>query len=153
MSEYTESSKQLIKLIKEKKFLFRKGMDEFSIPDYLKWFEKKNGIDFFAFPALLPYRADLIDLYSKKVVNTMFLPAPGGTLAMHTVVQISPKCHLIFIYSNSQDNHRVILFCTVYVSDPEDFFNFLDEADPYIVEDEKHVGFLNTNFDRDEKTI
>jgi len=153
MSEYTEHSKRLLAFLKERPFLFRDGIEEFSIPDYLKWFEYRNKKDFSAFPALLSYDAKILDSFSKKVVTSMFLPLPNGMLALHTIVQLSPTCHLIFVYANSEDKRKTLVYCTVYSTSPSDFFKFVEDVESYVVEDEKHVGFLPNSFDRDEKTI
>lgn len=141
MSEYTEASKLLLGFLKERPFLFRKGMDDFTIAEYLKWFEERNDSDFFAYPAMMTYDAKMIDLYSKKVVNSMFVPLTSGLLALHTIVQLSPTCHLIFVYSNSSDRRKVITYCTIYSTDPSDFFKFTEDADAYFFEDERHAGF------------
>ena len=141
MSEYTENSKRLLAFLKDHPFLFRSEMEDMGIADYLKWFEYRNKKDFSAFPALLTYDAKIIELYKDKVVNSMFLPLPNGAMALHTIVQLSPTCHLIFVYASSEDKRRTLVYCTVYSTDSSEFFKFIDEASPYVTDDERRVGF------------
>ncbi len=141
MSEYTDNAKRLLKFIRARPFLFRDDQDDFTITDYLKWFEYRNKKEFATFPALISYEGTLIDYYKDQVYNSRFFPLSSGAMALHTIVQVSPECHLILVYANSEDGQKTLVFCTVYATSAADFFKFVDEAEPYAVEDERRVGF------------
>ena len=98
MSEYNEQVLKLLKVLKDKPFLFPKGMAtriKFSL--YMDWFEKNNGVEFNQMPAMVHFNPDILNQFEKKVVWTGFAPTGGrdSTYALHSLIQLNKKFHII----------------------------------------------------------
>jgi hypothetical protein len=138
-NEYVENCKKMLKVFEERPWLFRKN-DLVQVSEYLAWFEKKTKKSFFVFPTMLPFDVAVLDQFEEQIFNTFFLPGGNGNLSMHTVVQVSPTFHILWLYGYSPDG-AVVVYATLYTSDPLDYRDFMVQQQAYFHEDQKPLGF------------
>lgn len=139
MSDYNEQVMKLITVIKDKPFLFPKTMPQrlkFSL--YFEWFEKHNKHEFAQMPAMVHFHPDILDQYSKNIVWTGFSSTDGhgGNHCLHTLVQVNPDQHIIFLYA--QENNQPSVIGTLYLKNVNDYLKFMQDNDFYIVR--KQIG-------------
>ena len=140
MSEYTDNCKRISDIIKNRPWLFKKTPN-LDISEYIKHFERSCDDDFFIFPAMLPYKNEILEKYEKNVFNTMFLPVVNGNLSLHTIVQLNRSHHIFFMWGNSSDNKETVLYATLYTTNPADYRTFLIDNEKYINSEERTAGF------------
>lgn len=156
-NEYVDNCKKMLKVFEDRPWLFKKN-DLIPVAEYLLYFERKNKKGFFVFPTMLPFNIPILDEFQKKVFNTLFLPTMGGQLNMNTIVQVSADYHIFFLYGYSPEGD-VVVYATLYTTDPLDYRDFMKKYEEYLHEDKKNLGFSGgvipdrglTAIDRTEK--
>lgn len=127
-------------MMRQRPWLFKKTPN-IDLGGYMKYFEEYVKGDFFLFPAMLPYKKEIIDKYKDNVFNTMFLPAAGGNLSLHTIIQVNEKYHLFLLWANGNDNMDSVFYVTLYVTETDDYRKFLVENESFIYEENSAKGF------------
>ena len=140
MSEYTDNCKRIASLIKDRPWLFKKTPN-LSIQEYIEYFARKTKDDFFIFPAMLPYKSEILDKYKNKVFNSMFIPLQPNNLAFHTLLQLDVEYHVYLLWSMSPDTKETVFYATIYTTKSENFRDFLVENESIIYNDERVTGF------------
>jgi hypothetical protein len=141
MSEYNEQVMKLVKVVRDKTFLFPKTMpNRLKFGPYFEWFESHNKTEFNQMPAMVHLNPDVMDQYSKKVVWTGFAPmGTPGSYGMHTLIQVRPDYHIIFLYA--QEDSQVSVIATLYLLDPQEYLKFMEENEKYIIRGKQSLGF------------
>ena len=140
MSKYNEDVMKLMKVIKEKNWIFpRKLPHKLKFGLYFDWFETNIGEEFNQMPAMVHYNPDILDQYKKRIVWSGFAPTDprSSTYALHTLVQVRKNFHIIFLFAYEEQEVSVI--STLYVTDIEDYLEFVEQNEKYIIE-AKEVG-------------
>ena len=142
MSDYNEQVIKLLNIMKAKPFLFPKGMaTKMKFPLYFDWFEKHNKQEFNQMPGMVHFNPDIIDQYSKRIVWTGFAPTggQGSAYALHTLVQVNKGFHIIFMFA--QEDSEASVISTLYLLDINDYINFINDNDKFIMKTKVPVGF------------
>ena len=142
MSEYNEQVMKLIKVMKDKPFLFPDDMPQYvKFSLYLEWFEIHNKSEFNQMPAMVHFNPDIIDQFKKKIVWTGFSPTDrnNNAYALHSLVQIKKDFHIIFLFAHEENEVSVI--ATLYLLNIQDYLNFINENDKYIIKKKSTAGF------------
>jgi len=140
MNEFYENSKRIINFIKDRSWLLTDS-PYLSIESYIKYFEYGKESEFHIFPTMLPYKLSILDKYKNKIYNTSFLPNGPASLGMHTIVQISPKIHIVFVWGSSNDNKEAVVYPTIHSADSVEFINFLKDNEVLVYDDVQFGGF------------
>lgn len=146
MSEYTDNCKRIIEIIKDRPWLFRKDAPNYNLTEYIKYFEYIVNKSFFLFPTMLPFNIEILDKYKENVFNTSFSGADNGTIAMNTIVQLDVDLHICFLWGNSSNNQKTVLYATLFSVDTQPFREFLINNENLFYNDEKISGFAGLMF-------
>jgi len=134
MSEFYDSSKRFVKLIQSRPWLFT-DVPYITAEYYVKHFEKWQEHEFHIFPTMLPYRPEILDHYKDNLYQSLFLSTGPNSLGLHTIIQMSPTLHIVFVWGNSSDNKETALYATLHCADPAEFVKFLNETDRFVYND------------------
>jgi hypothetical protein len=143
-NEFFENSKRVVALLKDRPWLFTET-PYLTVDRYIKYFEYGKESEFHIFPAMLPFKVEILDEFKGKVYNTMFLPTGPSSLGMHTLIQINHNLHVVFMWGNSNDNRDTVLYATIHALRALDYVKFLTDYDEFVYNDDKPSGgFLQT---------
>ena len=140
MSEYNKNAVKLLGLIQSKPFIFPKDMiiaPDF--PSYFNWFEKNTGKKFHQLATMVHFHTDILDVYKNNIVWTGYVQHTGGGMTLQTLVQCAKDMHILFLYS--QEEQEVSLLGTLYVHDTKDFIEFVTANRKYWLDQHVGVGF------------
>ena len=140
MSEYIDNCKRITEILRQREWLF-KQVPPIDISNYIKHFEDIINEGFFLYPTMMPYKCTLLDKYKDNVFNTMFLPAAGGNLSLHTILQLNKEYHIFLLWANSTNNMETVVYATLYTTIPSDYRKFLIENEEYIYDEALAPGF------------